>query len=80
MSNKVWEYKSNENDKLANQVEKDRTIVMTTPEMAKHLIGLIEFKDGDVVIEPCRGDGAFYDNLPGSVKKEWCEINQGRDF
>jgi len=80
MSNKVWEYKSNDNDELAKQVEKDPTIVMTKPEMAKYLIGLIDFKDGDIVIEPCRGDGAFYNNLPDNVIKEWCEINQDRDF
>ena len=80
MSNKVWNYKSNDNDELAKQVEKDPTIVMTKPEMAKHLIGLIDFKDGDIVMEPCRGDGAFYNNLPDNVIKEWCEINEDKDF
>tara|TARA_R110000751_G_scaffold201807_1_gene306503 strand:- start:46 stop:582 length:537 start_codon:yes stop_codon:yes gene_type:complete len=77
---KVWDYKSNETDPLAEKVEKDPTIVMTNPEMAIHLISRIEFKDGDVVIEPCKGDGAFYNNLPDNVEKEWCEINEGKDY
>ena len=77
---KVWEYTSGENDPLADKVSKDPTIVMTNPDMAKYLLGLINFKDGDVVIEPCKGDGAFYNNLPSNVKKEWCEINEGKDF
>lgn len=29
-------------------------------------------------LDPCKGDGAFYDLLP--TPKEWCEIEQGRDF
>jgi len=77
---KVWDYISNENDPLAEKVDKDPTIVMTNPDMAKYLIGLIDFKNGDIVIEPCRGDGAFYNNLPDNVVKEWCEINEGKDF
>lgn len=77
---KVWEYTSNDIDPLADKVKKDPTIVMTKPDMAKYLLGLINFKDGDVVIEPCKGDGAFYNALPSNVKKEWCEINEGKDF
>jgi len=80
MMSKVWEYKSNETDKLAEKVEKDNTIVMTKPDMAKHLISQISFIDGDKVMEPCKGDGAFYDNLPNNVEKLWCEINEGKDY
>ena len=77
---KVWDYKSNETDKLAEKVAKDASIVMTKPEMAKDLLALIKFKKGDSVIEPARGDSAFYDSFPKYVKKEWCEINEGRDY
>ena len=77
---KVWDYKSNDNDKLAEQVEKDKTIVMTNPEMAKYLIDGIDWVQGERVMEPCKGDGAFYDNLPDTIDKDWCEINEGRDF
>tara|TARA_R110000751_G_scaffold252774_1_gene352411 strand:- start:1 stop:543 length:543 start_codon:yes stop_codon:yes gene_type:complete len=78
--NKVWEYESNKDDKLAEKVAKDKTIVMTKPSMAKYLIDGIEFIPGEKVIEPCKGDGAFYDNLPDNVETDWCEINDGKDF
>ena len=77
---KVWEYESNENDKLAKKVEKDKDIVMTKEDMAKHLINQIKFNENDIVIDPCRGKGAFYDNLPNNVEKIWCEINEGKDY
>lgn len=34
----------------------------------------------DVVIDPYRGDGAFYDQYPAHVDRRWCEITQRRDF
>lgn len=77
---KVWKYKSSENDKLSKKVEKDKDIVMTQPSMAKHLINQIKFKEGDIVMEPCKGKGAFYDNLPDNVEKIYCEINEDKDY
>lgn len=35
---------------------------------------------GDKVLEPFKGEGAFYDAFPDFVEKDWCEIRQGRDF
>ncbi len=61
---KIWNYESNENDALAKKVEKDTDIVMTSPLMAIDLIARIPFQDGDIVMEPCKGSGSFYDNLP----------------
>ncbi len=77
---KVWDYESNQNDPLAEKVKKDPNIVMTNPDLAKHLIDLIDFKDGDRVIEPCLGTGSFYNNLPDNVEKLYCEINEGKDY
>jgi hypothetical protein len=79
---KVWEYKSNPNgDNLGELVaNKGTNIVMTKPEMARHLLSLCEYEEGATLLEPARGDGAFYNNFPGHCKKEWCEINEGRDF
>lgn len=80
-SDKVWEYESNENDKLAKQVRKDPDIVMTNPEMAKYLVSTIKFEKGDIVIEPCLGKGSFYDAFPvPESDKVWCEINRGVDY
>jgi transcriptional regulator with XRE-family HTH domain len=33
-----------------------------------------------VVLDPCRGDGAFFDQFPDHVDACWCEIAEGRDF
>jgi hypothetical protein len=77
---KIWEYVSNDNDKLAEKVKKDNSIVMTNPLMAKYIIENIVWEQGECVMEPCKGDGAFYNNLPDIVDKSWCEINEGRDF
>ena len=77
---KVWDYKSNNEDKLGKLVNKDKDIVMTKPEMAKDLIDLVPLKEGDIVMECCKGNGAFYNNFPDYCVKEFCEINEGRDY
>ena len=61
---KVWEYESKKEDPLAEKVKKDPTIVMTNPLMAEYLLKRIGFEENDIVLEPCLGDGAFYDNFP----------------
>ncbi len=77
---KIWNYKSNKNDELSKKVEKDKTICFTKPEMAKHLISLIDMKGINSIMEPCYGDGAFFNNLPKNTKNEYCEINEGKDY
>ena len=32
------------------------------------------------VLDAFRGKGAFYDNYPDTVEKDWCEIDDGKDF
>jgi hypothetical protein len=80
MENKIWEYKSNDNDNLAKLVEKDKTIVMTTTEMAIYLIDLVVYEDTDIWLDPCMGNGAFFNNFPINVVKHYCEINENKDF
>ena len=77
---KIWNYESNENDALAKKVEKDNDIVMTSPLMAVDLIARIQFQDGDIVMEPCKGTGSFYNNLPKHTSNMFCEINEGLDY
>ena len=50
----------------------------TPREVAKELLKDVEFKGDDITLEPCKGDGAFYDIIP--FEKDWCEIDQGRDI
>lgn len=77
---KVWDYESNDEDKLAELVKKDKDIVMTKPEMAKDLMKIVPLKEGDSVMECCKGNGAFYNAIPDYCIPEWCEINEGRDY
>lgn len=53
---------------------------MTPPSFAKKIVDHFrpQFGEGDTFLEPCRGEGAFYDVLPSP--KDWCEIEEGRDF
>lgn len=39
---------------------------------------LAHFKPKGVVLDPCRGKGAFWNRLPPD--SPWCEITDGRDF
>lgn len=79
---KVWSYESKKEDPLSILVEKEgREIVFTNPDMAIDLItNHTNILDGDVVCEPGKGDGAFYDNLPNNCEKIYCEINEGIDY
>ena len=52
----------------------------TPPELAKRLIEFLPLAAGDIVLEPFKGEGAFYDNFPTNVIREWTEIEDGRDY
>jgi len=52
----------------------------TPAECAKDLLTFVPLVAGDVVIEPFKGDGAFYNNFPNNVIKNWAEIKEGRDY
>jgi len=62
--------------------EKDETYYFhQTPESAcKELLKEVPFEDDDKVLEAFRGEGAFYNNFPSNIQKDWCEILEGRDF
>jgi hypothetical protein len=52
----------------------------TPNELAKKLIEFLPLKADDTVLEPFKGEGAFYNNLPDYVVKHWTEIEEGRDY
>lgn len=52
----------------------------TPKECAKDLIKFVPLVEGDIVLEPFRGEGAFYDNFPNNVIKKWAEIEKGVDY
>lgn len=52
----------------------------TPKECAKDLVAFVPLVPGDKVIEPFKGEGAFYDSLPQFVEKDWAEIRDGRHY
>ena len=60
--------------------EKDADWDQTPVEICQRIIELVPWAEGELVLEPFRGDGNFFRNLPKYVRKDWCEIKQGRDF
>lgn len=52
--------------------------IYTPVETAKTIIGKFELYGK--VLDPFKGGGAFYDNLPEGIEKDWCEIDFGKDF
>lgn len=51
-------------------------IVLTPRSVSKKIVE--HFNPSGLCLDPCRGDGAFYDYLPDP--KEYCEIREGVDF
>jgi hypothetical protein len=52
----------------------------TPKELAKDLMAFVPLVEGDRVVEPFKGDGAFYDAYPTYVSKDWAELEQGKDY
>lgn len=63
------------NDKIPNP---GRDNVQTPPALAKAIID--HFAPSGRILDPCRGDGAFYNQYPANCIKQWCEVAEGRDF
>lgn len=72
---KVWRKpeRSSQIDTTGNNIATSRTVVRLVVAWLYR-----EFGPFDDALDPCAGDGAFYDALPHP--KEWCEIQRGRDF
>jgi len=58
----------------AEVLEKD--VVYTPRNVSKHIIKHLNPKG--ICLDPCKGDGAFYDYLPNG--KVYCELEEGTDF
>ena len=58
-----------------NAPEKD--IVMTPEYLAKEIIE--HYNPSGRILDPCRGEGAFYDNF-NTDDKDWCELAEDKDF
>lgn len=54
--------------------------VYTDETVAKYIINSLPIKENEILLEPCRGKGAFYNNFPSFCIKDFCEIDEGKDF
>lgn len=63
-------------------VEKDKTYYFhqTPKDLAKALVEMCPIEENDIVIEPFKGEGAFYDAFPENCRKEWAELTEGKDY
>ena len=50
---------------------------MTPEYLAKDVIN--HFNPTGIILDPSRGEGAFYDNFP-TDNKDWCELGENKDF
>ena len=66
-------------NKDANPELKPNDVIMTPRHIAKQMIDFYNIRYDDSVLDPCRGDGAFYDQYPDCMRF-FCEITEGRDF
>lgn len=59
---------------------KTNDIVYTPRYLAKLIIDQLPIQENDILLDPFKGGGAFYDQFPETQEKDWCEIEEGRDF
>ena len=55
-------------------------IIYTPKPVALIMIKLCKIKNGSKVLDPSKGGGVFYDNLPTNCIKDYCEITENKDF
>ncbi|EKO3727501.1 DNA methyltransferase [Vibrio metschnikovii] len=58
----------------------ERDFYPTPPWCVKALLDCIEFREGDVISEPCRGDGRITNELPKNHLIKYAEIAEGIDY
>lgn len=56
------------------------TFHQTPSDLAKDLMAFVPFTSTDILCEPFRGEGAFYNQFPSENPKVWAEITQGKDY
>lgn len=53
-------------------------IVYTPEHISKHIIDYLN-PEG-LILDPCKGDGAFFNHFPKNSNNEYCELREGSDF
>jgi hypothetical protein len=58
-----------------SEIYRDDDVVLTPEDVARDVVR--RFSPSGKMMDPCRGTGAFWKQMPGA---EWCEATEGRDF
>lgn len=62
--------------KLFNTKPLEADVVYTPRNVSKHIVDFL--KPNGNILDPCKGDGAFFDFMPAGSK--YCELEEGSDF
>lgn len=63
------------------KIRKTKNDIFYTPlPVALKMIEMCNIQEGDKVLDPCRGGGIFYNNLPNTCIKSFCEKTEDIDF
>lgn len=54
--------------------------ILTPVCVAKFLLKKLPIMDKDILYDPFKGEGAFYNNFADKNKKYWSEIKEGKNF
>lgn len=70
------------NNKGGNKIQNrdnPNDVIFTPKDVALKMIEMCEIKKEMSVLDPSRGGGVFFDNLP-ECQKDYCEITEKKDF
>nr|WP_199489601.1 helix-turn-helix transcriptional regulator [Pseudotabrizicola alkalilacus] len=57
-----------------------RDLVMTPAPLAAAVIAHFAEQISGSILDPARGQGAFFDQFPSLLQRRWCEVSEGKDF
>lgn len=60
---------------LFERIIEPSDVVYTRSDIAKNIVKSLNPKG--ICLDPCKGDGAFYNHLPNA---DYCELGEGKDF
>jgi hypothetical protein len=64
-----------------NMLKKGANDIIYTPKpVALKMIEMCDIKENETVLDPSKGGGIFYNNLPNNCIKSYCEIAENIDF
>ena len=58
----------------------DADLVYTPRDLARAVVDALRPHLSGTLLDPARGEGAFFDAFPATLPRHWCEIGEGRDF